>query len=540
MTEIGKQMADPWWRLTNLYTIEDEKGHLVPFVPNLCQTDFYPSIHWLNYVLKSRQHGFSTFIAMFLLDRLLFEDSKRAGLIDYTMPDATKKLRKMKIAYDNLNNEKLHPDTWKIGAAIKARSKMTKGQDSEFPETIVFSNGSMINAGTSHRGDTLQYVWVSELGKIAHKFPEKADEILDGAFESNHEGSIGFIETTHEGGRAGVAYDLCSRAMGETGQAQADGRKLIRLEWRFHFYGWWQDPKNRLTDEETAQVQTNLKLNEYWDKLAAKGIRPDMNQRAWYQLKWTGRSSSVLKEHPSTPEDAFQAAISGSVYGEWITAARAEGRVRDFPIERTVPVYTFWDLGRRDCTVILFVQFVGLDIRVCDGIIDKHKGMPDYAQRIDQWEKDHKVIVIQDVLPHDGDYKQIQRNESASDVLKTCGRRNVQVVPRRLALIWNTIDHVRSMMPRMVFHAANLEKRPMWGDKQGPSIMACFEAWHTPQNSQGSDPVHDDSSHACMALSTFGEADMQGLVQASGLINEKEWRDSNPLQMTSVTGFEDW
>lgn len=543
MSEVAKNMADPWWRICNLYTIEDEKGKLVPFTPNACQREFYDQIHWLNYVLKSRQLGFSTFIAIFLLDRLLFEPNKRAGVIDYTMTDATKKLRKMRVAYKELNNKELHPETWMIGAAIHARTQMTKGMDSEFPETIVLSNDSMIHAGTSHRGDTLQYVWVSELGKIANKSADKANEILEGAFEAAHEGSIGFIETTHEGGRAGVAYDMCSKAMRETAQAKADRRKLVRLEWRFHFFGWWQDKKNRLKDEETAMVQNDLKLNGYWDRLEQIGIKPDQNQRAWYQLKWKGRETSVLKEHPSTPEDAFQAAIAGSVYGEWITRARADGRVRNYSIEKRAPVYTFWDLGRRDCTVIWFVQFVGLDIRMVDCYQNRHQGMDHYARYCDRWARDNDVLIVQNILPHDGDYKNAARNESCSDVLKASGMRDIRVVPRRKALIWESIDHVRMLMDRMVWRNDALEVRPTFDGKEGPSAIACVEAYHVSENAKGSDPEHDETSHVCDALRTMGEADQQGIIDASGLIKESDFRDhdSSPTRMAStVTGFEEW
>lgn len=542
MTDIAKNMADPWWRICNLYTIEDEKGRLVPFKPNVCQSDFYSAIHWLNYVLKSRQLGFSTFIAIFILDRLLFEPNKRAGVIDYTMTDATKKLRKMRVAYENLDNKDLHPETWMVGAAMKARTKMTKGADSEFPEALVFSNDAMIHAGTSHRGDTLQYVWVSELGKIANKSADKANEILEGAFEAAHEGSIGFIETTHEGGRAGVAYDMCTKAMRETAQAKADGRNMVRLEWKFHFYGWWQDPKNRLTDEETASVQQDMRLYDYWTKLEEQGIRPDQNQRAWYQLKWKGRETSVLKEHPSTPEDAFQAAIAGSVYGEWITRARSDGRVRNIPIEKRSPVYTFWDLGRRDCTVIWFIQMVGLDIRMADCYQQRHQGMEHYAQYCDRWSRDNGVMIVQNILPHDGDYKNAARNESCSDVLRSCGMRNVKVVPRRKALIWNSIDHVRMLMDRMVFNNDRLEVRPTFDGKEGPSALSCLESYHVAENAKGNDPEHDETSHVADALRTFAEAEQQGLIDASGLIKERDFRDGDdPRQSaTTITGFEDW
>ena len=40
------------------------------------------------------------------------------------------------------------------------------------------------SVGTSSRGGTVHFLHVSELGKIARKYPERAEEIVTGAFES--------------------------------------------------------------------------------------------------------------------------------------------------------------------------------------------------------------------------------------------------------------------------------------------------------------------------------------------------------------------
>jgi hypothetical protein len=48
---------------------------------------------------------------------------------------------------------------------------------------MTFSNGSTLKIG-NFRGDTLSFLHVSELAKIAKRFPEKAEELNSGAFEA--------------------------------------------------------------------------------------------------------------------------------------------------------------------------------------------------------------------------------------------------------------------------------------------------------------------------------------------------------------------
>ena len=64
---------------------------------------------------------------------------------------------------------------------------------------LSFSNGSRIAVGTSFRSGTLQFLHISEFGKICAKYPEKAREIVTGAIEAlSIDGKL-FIESTAEG-----------------------------------------------------------------------------------------------------------------------------------------------------------------------------------------------------------------------------------------------------------------------------------------------------------------------------------------------------
>ena len=140
--ELAECLADPWWRLNNLHAIKPKQGGVKKYRPNKVQAAIYRLYWWLNYILKSRQHGVSTFWVLMFLDRILFEPGMVAGVIDITAKDAQKKLGMAKISFDHMDDPEVHPDTWQIGAIIKKRVKLIKGNDAPFPEELVFSNKS--------------------------------------------------------------------------------------------------------------------------------------------------------------------------------------------------------------------------------------------------------------------------------------------------------------------------------------------------------------------------------------------------------------
>lgn len=94
--------------------------------------------------------------------------------------------RKIKYAYEKLPEE------------IKAANPASNDAAGE----LVFSKGGSLYISTSFRGGTLRYLHVSEFGKICAKYPEKAREIVTGAFEAVSSDCFTTIESTAEGGRA--------------------------------------------------------------------------------------------------------------------------------------------------------------------------------------------------------------------------------------------------------------------------------------------------------------------------------------------------
>src|SRR5215211_8451323 len=98
-------------------------------------------------------------------------------------------------------------------------------------DTLSFGNNSSMRVATSMRSGTLQYLHVSEFGKICAQAPDKAREIVTGALNTVEAGQFVVIESTAEG-QEGPFYEMTQRARlrGVTGET------LTPLDYRFHFF----------------------------------------------------------------------------------------------------------------------------------------------------------------------------------------------------------------------------------------------------------------------------------------------------------------
>jgi len=360
--ELKKNMADRLWRLNNLYYITNEQGQRVLFKCRPVQLLFYKALHWLNIILKSRQHGITTFCCIMMLDMCLFNSNTKAGVIAHNQQAATEIFRdKIKYPYSQLP------------AALRKQIGTTKDDANQ----LIFTNNSSLATATSFRSGTLQWVHVSELGKICAKTPERATEIQSGTLEAVHEGSFITIESTAEGS-AGLFYDMCQEAEA----IKTSGRKLGPMDFKFHFFAWYQDPKNT-TDPQFVDV--NEKMSKYLDKVQEyidatdNDIILTSGQRAWYTAKKKKLKLLIYREHPSTPEESFKAHIEGAYYGKDMAIAREAGRICTVPYDKHAKVHTIWDPGHKH-TAIWFVQFIGQEIRLIDFYIDNEGlGIHDYA-----------------------------------------------------------------------------------------------------------------------------------------------------------------
>lgn len=382
---IEDRYSDWRWRLNNLYAIVDEDGKRVPFRLNWAQERLLEDMHLQNVILKARQLGFTTAIQIFMLDQCVFHSNVRAGTIAHTLTDAQAIFRdKIRFPFDSL------PD------ALRNRRALIRDSANE----LALNNNSVIRVATSHRSGTLQFLHISEYGKLCARYPEKAREVRTGALNTVQAGQYVFIESTAEG-QEGHFFDLC-----DTAQSQARlGSKLSPLDFKFHFFPWWKAPKYRLDPEGIAIPE---EMARYFAKIEeSDGIELDAAQKAWYVKKAATQAGDMKREFPSTPREAFEASLEGSYYGALIEAAEQQGRIGTFKADPGYPVYSVWDIGRSHYTSIWFWQRLPNRCRCVGFFQDNNVGMPYYAKEVQRlydengWKRDVGNVAACDYVPHD-------------------------------------------------------------------------------------------------------------------------------------------
>lgn len=498
-------LASRAWRVSNLYTIVNADGKLVEFSPNDAQRAFYNRLWYCNHVLKARKLGFSTLIEMLNLDDLLFTGNLTAGIVDKGMDDAVKKLKMVKTAYDNLDNGDLHPETWKIGKQIKRAIPIIRSSTEE----LEFANKSIFYCGVSLRGGTTNRLHVSELGATAITAPKKAQEIVNGAFNAFTPGNRCDIESTHEGGRVGIHYNLLRKCMAH------EDTQLTEVDFRFHFFAWWQDPRYVLHQDFPIRPE----ILEYFFRLTKEtGKVFTHGQMLWYDRKQAVQGHGMKKEFPSTPGEAFEAIADNAIYGRQMADLRAAGRICDFGLHAQLPIFTFSDIGLSDYLSTWLIQPAGLYFLVLDWM--EHQGLPGSKlnDKMLLWERKWDKPIAAHFMPHDADRRSPNDGESYRTALEKGGMKNIVIVPRTPD-VWLGIGYTRDVLPHCWFHKTNCDTPRVHNGEEHPSGVACLEGYQLDVSATGNTlrelPKHDAFSHSSDGFRTFGEAWRRGMVNAA-------------------------
>ena len=512
--ELASLLADKEWRLQNLYHIENKKGLLVRFRLNHAQMRLVKESHHRWDILKARQLGISTFASVLMLDACLFAGDKsiECAIVDKTSDDAKSKLRKVVCAFEALDRLPLNPTQEDralayVGGLVKMSLSM-----SAKAETVEFSNGCKISAGTSKRGGTVQILHISELGYTAIHHPQKAREIISGSQNAVPLDGLIIRESTHEGGRTGLNYELLKASM-----SKQHDQCLSPLDFRFFFFSWHEHPEYVLPGIKPVLCQ---ELADYFIKLKEKhGIDLSDERKAWYASMWASMPLGLMKqEYPSTPDEAFDTSIEGAIFAERITLAETQGRVgRVVAPDVYSPLYVTFDLGVGDDTTMWLFQpredgfYYALDYYANAG-----QGMDHYIEQLRRWERTHGKMVELVLLPHDAAKRSQMSGLSFADEFRKFGL--PYKVLKRIDNLWQGIAFARRLIDRCVFTErvdVSLEAGAL-----RPSGLNCLRNYRTaPMSANGGIkdmPVHDICSHGADSFRYMAEAIELGYIGRAG------------------------
>lgn len=439
--QLARCLADPEWRLFSgcLYKImikgdDGEVQMVMPFKPNRAQRRFLKRLWHRNVILKARQLGFTTLIAILWLDHAIWNADQRCGIVAQDKEAAEIIFRdKVKFAYLNLPEE--------------IRERFPLATDSK-TELLFAHNNSSIRVATSLRSGTIHRLHVSEFGKICAKYPDKAAEVVTGSIPAVPTNGITIIESTAEG-REGEFFEMSQ-------QSEKDfisKKKLTPKDYRFHFYAWWQDPNYRI-DSRTVPISRDE--HEYFDGIEQKmGCVIDPDQRAWYiatrDADFQGKEERMWQEYPGTPEEAFQVSTAGNYYAKDMIALRKRGGICKVP-KLDLVVNTFWDIGNSDGCAIWFHQ----ELRGEDRFIDYYEAHNEDLRHYVTELRAKGYLFGGHFLPHDADHKRLgDYNRSTKQMLQDLMPGEVfHIVPRITELITG-VQQTRKHMKGAYFDEEN-------------------------------------------------------------------------------------
>jgi len=171
----------------------------------------------------------------------------------------------------------------------------------------------------------------------------------------------------------------------------------------------------------------------------------------------------------------------GSYYANHVNEARDDGRICNVPIEKNVVVDVYFDLGRSDSTVMIFVQSIGKEIRIVDCYENNGEGVDHYLGELDN--KDFRIGRL--FLPHDATYRKMESNKTIEEQFREGGFQT-EIIEK--IGIQHGIQQVRKIFPRL------------WFDKEKTfPLVKALENYHAEYDEKRrtfkNTPNHDWSSH---------------------------------------------
>lgn len=252
-------------------------------------------------------------------------------------------------------------------------------------------------------------------------------------------------------------------------------------------------------------IYTPRGMNHGWDL-----YERNLNNPNWFVQKlditqttdWDGNPIITLdqieaRRREGMPEEliqqefycSFEAALAGAIYSKEIEKAYNDNRVRRFPIIKDLPVFTAWDIGRRDPTSIWlfqaapdFIYFIAYYENVLQGMDHYLDWLEEFARKNGIRYRNHFHL-----SPHDMEV--VEWGNGKARIQRAAERGWYFKVAPKMSII-DGINAVRTYFPRFVFHADNC--------RMGLNSLKqyCMD--------QGTgQPEHKFPSHPADALRTF-------------------------------------
>lgn len=274
------------------------------------------------------------------------------------------------------------------------------------------------------------------------------------------------------------------------------------------------------------------------------------NTKDWFYEKWTVDDTGVF-----TPEQlndellelqalhgesygkslwlqeyyvSFDAAIPGSIFGEWIDRLQLDNRIGKVDYVKS-PVHTAWDLGHTDATAIWWFQIKDGRILVLDYYENTQKDIPYYADLLRKKAKDVGFEYGTHWLPHDARARTLAAGGKSIQQQMLDQKVGRVVIAKRLDHV-DGIQAARATLPHCWFSKERCEK--------GLEVLKHYHyEWDEENRVFSNMPKHDFASHGSSAFRTLSLSWKHPKVQAgqpATLIERLESTSINKLNFGNL------
>lgn len=193
---------------------------------------------------------------------------------------------------------------------------------------------------------------------------------------------------------------------------------------------------------------------------------------------------------------SFTIGATGSYYNRYLNNMELNNQITTVPWEPSFPVYTCWDLGVRDASVILFFQIVGKTINIIDYYENNSMGIEHYVGVVTS----KPYMYAKHFAPHDIMVRDFSTGLTRWEKARELGLKfeiRVKDNVRRSAVpqvsLMDGIEAVRTTLPRI------------WIDRDKcAKLITAIRDYRREYDAKNKvykpSPLHDSNSHAADAL----------------------------------------
>ena len=149
-------------------------------------------------------------------------------------------------------------------------------------------------------------------------------------------------------------------------------------------------------------------------------------------------------QYQQAPDDALQ---EGVVYAKELELLIEEGRLCNIPVEKSLPVYTYWDLALNDNMVVWLMQPHGKELRLIACYGNNNEGMEHYINWLHDFRDKYGIRFAEHLAPHDISVRNLMTAESRMETAKRMGITFKLV--KRCESKRESINALKKLFPRM-------------------------------------------------------------------------------------------